>query len=335
MEGTSDATLISELRGMSIAELIRKEVVEAIQSMYKDTNLVAPVVNMASGTAGVADGSERVPESRVSAKSSSEQVVFDEYKGRDVKQLLRDLKGPVDGFDPRTECEFDDVSELWQKQAKGFGYDPELLKYAIMRIGSRRIQDVIEETGAIEMDLQGFFDTLSKELYPFSRQLESLEQSLEATDRQHDVTACIEEFMRRIERHSNLCRRWGVPNGFHQKKLKECLMKKLPLEAVDQLLLTDWRSIDFRSFIKDCRRIYDSLQRRQDSRTAELLSASRQGSHEPHIAEVMPTYQGNGQDYRCYNCGKKGHRVRDCAEPRVRCTTCGRGLVIKLKTVSF
>ena len=41
MEGTSDATLISELRGMSIAELIRKEVVEAIQSMYKDTNLVA------------------------------------------------------------------------------------------------------------------------------------------------------------------------------------------------------------------------------------------------------------------------------------------------------
>ena len=78
---------------MSIAELIRKEVVEAIQSMYKDTNLVAPVVNMASGTAGVADGSERVPESRVSAKSSSEQVVFDEYKGRDVKQLLLSLKG--------------------------------------------------------------------------------------------------------------------------------------------------------------------------------------------------------------------------------------------------
>ena len=149
MEANNNVNLSNMLRDVSLEELIKREVAKAFKGLFKKMvvettgldEVLEPVV-------AFEDYEDDAPEV-VNAKLDSENICYNENRARDLHQLLRDLKGPVDGFDPRTEAEFDDVSELWEKQAKGFGYAPELLKFAIIHVGSRRIQDAIDELGVM------------------------------------------------------------------------------------------------------------------------------------------------------------------------------------------
>jgi hypothetical protein len=48
--------------------------------------------------------------------------------GKRVSTLVRDLKVTSE-VNPQTEVAFDNLCDLWQRQAIGFGYDVEMLKY--------------------------------------------------------------------------------------------------------------------------------------------------------------------------------------------------------------
>jgi hypothetical protein len=116
--------------------VIRKAVQEALQGVFREGKFKNPSAeSRGSSAVECVDQSAFSSEIRLNAKPWIDQTAHGNDNGKEVRHLLRDLKGPAEGFDPRTEAQFDDMCELWQKQAKGFGYEPELLKFAIPTMG--------------------------------------------------------------------------------------------------------------------------------------------------------------------------------------------------------
>ena len=173
--------------------------------------------------------------------SNLDEKLMIEQAPKDIRKLLRDLKIDRGAFDPKSEAELDDMTEDWEIQAEGFGHETSLLKFVVNRVGSQSVREVARQGLIDNLSWTAFVDHLARNLFRFSRQLESVEKQLDSDDRQADVEEAIRKFRRLIERHQKLCRRWNSPNGFHELKLKECLMRKLPTEYLEKLMLEDWR----------------------------------------------------------------------------------------------
>ena len=247
-----------------------------------------------------------------------------EQSSKDIRRLLRDLKLERGAFDPKSEAELDDITEDWEIQAEGFGHDTELLRFVVNRIGSQSIREVARPGLTEGLPWTRFVDHLARNLFRFSRQLESVERQLDSDDRQNDVEEAIRKFRRLIERHRKLCRRWDSPNGFHEVKLKECLMRKLPHECLEKLMMEDWRPMKLPEFICLCQRTHDALLRCAELRRSERgIYAAFHNDSEPMVAPAFVP-RGNQRNDTCHNCGQNGHFQRNCPLPKSKCGTCGR-----------
>ena len=193
-----------------------------------------------------------------------------EQTPKDIRKLLRDLKIDRGAFDPKTEAELDNITEDWEIQAEGFGHETNLLKFVVNRVGSQTVREVARQ-GLIR---QLIMDCLRG---PLGEKFISIQSGNWKVSRGNwirttgkmDVEEAIRKFRRLIERHQKLCRRWNSPNGFHEVKLKECLMRKLPMEYLEKLMMEDWRPMTLTDFICLCQRTHDALLRCAEFRGCE------------------------------------------------------------------
>ena len=258
-------------------------------------------------------------------KDETNNSAIVEQQPRDIRKLLGDLKIDRGAFDPKSEAELDDITEEWEIQAEGFGHQVDLLRFVVNRVGSQTVREVARQGLLDGLPWTTFVDCLAKGLFRFSRQLESVERQLDSDDRNVDVEEAIRKFRRLIWRHQKLCRRWNSPNGFHEVKLKECLMRKLPHEYLEKLMMEDWRPMSLQDFICLCQRTHDALLRCAEFRRTErgLFATLCKPEGEPFVAPALISHGANRSE-KCHNCGQLGHYQRNCPLPKSKCGTCGR-----------
>jgi len=110
----------------------------------------------------------------------------------DIRRLMKALQQKR--FEPLTEETYDDVLEEWSRLTLGSGYELETLKHVVWRLSPSDIQDAILVQKALEKPWLDFVDSVARELFPHSVQIDEICQRLDAEERTRPFAEAVRRF---------------------------------------------------------------------------------------------------------------------------------------------
>lgn len=262
-----------------------------------------------------------------------------------VRALIKDLDMGT-SFDPLTEQDYDHKVESWIKLCAVKGYHENILRLALLNLSGERMRDKILSSPAVHtFQLRPFVDIVARELFPNSRQLETLLYELRNATKTHKTVATADQyFVATVERLNMLSHRWSHPLDFSILEESRIYVNLLPRDVAAQLMYTDnWRRMDRRTLFLRASEIYDAIDRSKPMTpfTSEVSVMDDTSKPEINATIAPPTGKyGRRPQYSDVNpsepappraCGhcqklKRTHNVwhwnKECPHKKI-CPSCG------------
>lgn len=195
------------------------------------------------------------------SKNKNTTNSFNKSLNEEVNKIAQLLK--IKGFNTTSEVEYDNVLESWIRHAEGHGFEKELLKYIIFRVGTEEIQEIIRDTGLLQGTLDELINTIARTLFEYDSCLDSIEKWLNAERVEKtlmdNVTELLKRYNKWIYRYEILCIRWRHPNVMHEEKKKKNLIFKLRPKIRQPVAALDWKLMDYKELTRTITRIYHSM----------------------------------------------------------------------------